>query len=164
MRGKKTHMTSRTRVAAFCCVLLLGLVSMTGLAAHTPVDANRLCSATVYASGDTGAYGEDIATANVQVDLYRVADAYKVSGYDTLRYVTTGAFASFTIPEQSNKDDWDALAAAAGEIVRTQLDTLTPEASAPAGTAMSGLPAGIYLAIAHGSDLSDYFTTIKNEA
>jgi len=64
---------SRKWLAGFLCLLFVGLASLSGLAAHIPVDLTRLNSVRVLTTGDHGEYGEDVARANVQVDLYFVA-------------------------------------------------------------------------------------------
>ena len=162
MRFFSEHGKAGRRAALLLCVLL-GLLSVTGLAANSPVDLTRLCSVRVEASGDQGEYGDDVALAGVQVDLYKVAEAQAVPGIDTVRWTTVGAFASLSIPEQTDRESWEQLAAAAGQIVRENLSALTPAASAAAGEEMADLPAGVYVAIAHGADLTDYFKEIENE-
>ncbi len=161
MKKKQARLTVRRRSALLCCVLLLALVSATALASFAPVDLSRSCSLTVSLPG--GEFGEDAASAGVQVDLYRVADAKAVPGHDTLRYESVGAFAGMQFSDQSDTESWERLAAEAEQIVREKLSSLTPAASAAAGSEMTDLPAGVYVAIAHGAALTDYFKEIKDE-
>ena len=158
---KKKRLTVRRRSALLCCVLLLGLISATVLASYSPVDLSRSCALTVSLPG--GEFGEDAASAGVQVELYKVANAVAVPGHDTLRYEAVGAFAGMQLADQSETGTWERLAAEAGRIVKEQQAGLTPAASAPAGTRMESLSAGVYVAIAHGTAAGDWFTELKNE-
>lgn len=163
MRFFAEHGKAGRRAVLLACLLLGLLLSVTGLAAHSPADLTKLCSLRIEAAGDQGEYGEDVALADVRIDLYKVAEAQAVPGVDTVRFQTVGAFASLTVPEQADRESWEALAAEAGRIVREQAGSLSPAASAAAGEEMPGLPAAVYVAVAHGADLTDYFKEITNE-
>ncbi len=156
------HGKSIRRIAAVLCALAL-LFSVTGFADAGPADLSRLCSATFLAGGDQGEYGEDVDLAQVQVDLYLVAGVENDPGDTGLHFNREQAFRNLEIPDEPSRDTWDALAAQAGQIIRDRLSTLTPAASAPIGTAITDLEPGLYAAIAHGADLTDYFREIADE-
>jgi len=62
---------------------------------------------------------QDLANANVQIDIYRIGDAKPVSGYDTYEFTATQPFGSMTIlnsPDTTN-EQWTALAQEAAGIV-----------------------------------------------
>ena len=118
--------------------------------------------------------GDDIENAEVAIDLYKVANAVAVEGYDTYDYELLEAYsdlasdleAARTVPEEqigqenagNNADAWMALANRAADIAL--------EADEPVETVEMGAPAslkwGLYLVVARGENLlkTEYY---KNE-
>ena len=133
------------------------VVSAPGLdgAAHA-VDVGRACTLTVRpGSGD---YAEDLAQADVAVDLYKVADAVVDSSYDTYDYRFTEGYAGLSLPEDPDSAAWDALAQKAAQ---KALAGGTPVASGKAGSAVRLPGCGLYLAVARGEGITDYTTTVE---
>lgn len=85
-----------------------------------------------------------LAGLDAQVNMYRVATATKDSGSDTYKYdFKVEAFSK--LGEKMAKSDWEGMAAEGAKIVRDR--SLTPDAAAPAGQTITGLPDGIYLVL-----------------
>ena len=89
----------------------------------------------------------------------------KVDGYDAYTFAELAPY-NLTIPEYPTNDDWEALAQTAAGIA---LDPDSPKKPTATGAAdgtsvISGLTAGLYLLVPHGSDIEDYVTTRTNEA
>ncbi|MDO5476546.1 MAG: DUF5979 domain-containing protein [Eubacteriales bacterium] len=65
----------------------------------------------------------DLADANIQIDLYRIADAERASGYDTYNWIPTGEFddGKITVPIETDsaagKTAWEKAAQDAAKIV-----------------------------------------------
>lgn len=127
------------------------------------------CSLTVYPEDpnkeEADRFGEDLAEAEVVVDLYQVAQAVKVTGYDTYRYEVLPEY-DLAIPEYPEGKDWADLAqqAAKEALNGTAADTVVKSGVA-AGTA-ADLDAGLYLVIARGSALTkveDYQVEVTQE-
>ena len=133
------------------------------------IDLTTPCTLTV--SPGSVDLAEDLAQANVVIDLYRVADAIPVSGVDTYDWQMTAPFQSITIEKGIDSDGWKSAAQSAAEIVlgkapenETDWDPSETVAKIPAELVYSGkaanapidVKAGLYLIIAHGSDVKNY--------
>lgn len=127
---------------------------------------------------------QDLAKANVRVDIYRIANAQRVSGYDTYEFIPTQPFNGLSIPNSpdTTNEQWVALAQeAAGIVLGTSDDAeWNPSETADAiqraeptvfysqepnsGSSGDGntvasfpeLPLGMYLVLAHGDGIADY--------
>ncbi len=121
-------------------------------------------------------FGDDLETnAQVVVDVYKVADAVKVPGYDAYSYEFKGAYANLSLPQNTDgegikhptAEDWRALSQEAAEIALTgegdtRLVMRTVDASSERRTLLlPNLPdedkpaTGLYLLIARGHDMSE---------
>ena len=104
----------------------------------------------------------DFDAAGVVVDLYLVAEATKIEGYDAYEYAPTGSFASLTLSDDMDEAASQALAQDAAAIAKdgaTPVVTGAPlEQKITSGDDGSDLAAGIYLVIPRGGD-EDYWTT-----
>lgn len=134
------------------------------------VDLDQNCSLTV--SPGSALLAEDLATANVVIDLYRVADAVPVTGYDTYDWQLNAGFDGVVITKDIDSAGWKTAAQAAADAVlgkapegKTAWDPSDSIAKVPAelvysgnlpNTPITGLKAGLYLIIAHGSDIKEY--------
>lgn len=93
---------------------------------------------------------EDIATADVVVDVIQIATATPLEGNRTFSYAMTGDFAGLTLATDPTAEDWQALAAEAAALAQT-----TSAGTANAGEAITGLSDGLYLVLAHGAEVTD---------
>lgn len=154
---------------------------MAGTAAPLEADENGFvagsCSLTVYSEDpnkeETGGFGEDLAGAGVVVDLYQIARAVKTPGYDTYHYELLPEY-DLEIPGtvegevRQSAENWETLAQQAAAMVLDEENpgTAVSGSGAPAGTGISDLDAGLYLVVAHGSDLtgiSEYKTEVRQK-
>lgn len=167
MKIKRKHWQARhpSRIVAplLAFLVALGMVmAMPGLSGEAgAVDFDKACSLTVQPGNEDLA--GDLAAAKVVVDLYQVAEAEPVAGYDTYTYSFGEAYKSLAdiYGKDTSNADWTAMAQSAA---RAALEGGTPAVTAAAvGQPIEGLQCGLYLAIARGDGLEDYTTTVKAE-
>ena len=151
------------RVCVVAWLLLCAFLLPVGAVAEGSgalVSLSTPCTVTVRPCGqEDRAFAADVATAKVRVDLYRVAEAQANVGADGFRLTPVTPFEGLSIPSSPTADQWRRLAKAAGAVAFGQLDTLTPAYTGMADEAISGLSAGLYVAIAHGDDITNYVQT-----
>ncbi len=153
---------------------------MAGIAAPLEADAEGFvagsCSLIVYPEdphkGESEGFGEDLAAADVVVDLYQVARAVKTPGYDSYSLEPMPGY-DMNFPDSSQSGDqaagnWERLAQQAAAIALDANAGKTPieGSGTAAGTAISDLDPGLYLLIARGkglTELNDYKITIKQQ-
>lgn len=148
--------------------MVLTLPHLSGAA--RAVDLDQKCTLTVQPGNPELA--EDLAKADIVIDVYKVADAAAVPGIDTYSYTLTSDFQSLTIGEEMDTDTWRALAQEAAKLVFAEGSTILPlivdqpvNVKFPDVTAGSGLDAGLYLIIARGRALgADYVTSVDGAA
>ncbi|EOS80852.1 hypothetical protein C817_01182 [Dorea sp. 5-2] len=146
--------------------MTLGLIAATpGLnGAAKAVDFNKACSLTVApVAPENTDMANDLKKANVVVDLYKVADAEPVSGYDAYTYKFLDGYQELKDVYDSNPDnaDWREMAQDAAQYA---LEKGTPVREAvPVDTEIGELGCGLYLLIARGADVENYKTTVKQE-
>lgn len=164
-------------VAILLAAVLMVLSVPFGSRSARAVDLDQNCSLKVNPGNSIVA--DDIATANVVIDLYRVADAVPVTGYDTYDWKLNEPFSAITIDKEIDGEGWKKVAQQAADIVlgsapagKTEWD---PSASAGAIDSslkvldndptqpITGLPAGLYLIIARGSNITEYAGTVTDE-
>lgn len=178
VRRRRTAGFKWQPVAILLAAVLMVLSVPLGLKSARAVDLDADCSLTVSLTGDV-TMADDIKTANVVIDLYRIADAVAVPKYDTYDWSMNEGFTSITIDKEIDGDGWKKAAQQAADIVLgTASDGATewdPSASVAAiddtlkvtgnaaDTQITGLKAGLYLIIAHGSDVTEYATTVTDE-
>ena len=166
VRHRRTAGVRWQPVAILLAAVLMVLSVPLGLRSAHAIDLNQNCSLTV--NPGNAMLAEDLAKANVVIDLYRVADAAPVTGYDTYDWAMTEPFSSITIDKNIDSEGWKTAAQQAADIVlgtapdgETEWD---PSAAAGAidaslksteknaGEKIEGLDAGLYLIIAHSTD------------
>lgn len=161
----------RTVFSALLAAVLLLWAALPAAAAAAeqepePVDLSRPVSMTI-TPGPSNML-DDLADADLVLDVYRVAAAVAVEGADTYTFQPEGAFAGMTIDPAASTDGWRGLAQQAAAIVRATptLASVSVEVDGSSGTAADTTPlvgtAGLYLVIAHGSDIDDYWTDLEN--
>ena len=124
-----------------------------------PVDMDRTCSLQVFPENpdkpEEDKFGEDLASADVVIDLYYIADAIKAPGYDTYAFQTVGRYQSLELSDTPSAEDWEHLSQQAAELALGEDDTDTPIKSAvKVGSESISLDAGLYLMIARGAALT----------
>ena len=164
-------------VAILLAAVLMVLSVPFGSRAVRAVDLDQNCSLKVNPGNSLVA--DDISTAKVVIDLYRVADAIPVKGFDTYDWQMTDPFSSITIDKKIDNEGWKKLAQQAADIVlgtapagKTEWD---PSASTGAIDAslkitdkdpeqpITDIPAGLYLIVARGSNITEYAGTVTDE-
>lgn len=147
-------MSPRWKRSAAALLLVVGLVlTLFGLSvsAAQSVDLERSCSLSL----STGAY-EDLNNAQVVLDLYRVAEAAPVEGYDTYRFSPAAGLESLGL-EDAGLPDTDSQDLAVRTATAVLDQARTPEVQgAGTDTTVSDLKAGLYLVLARGSGVEDY--------
>ena len=152
---------------------------MAGIAAPLEADDEGFvagsCSLTVYPEdphkAGADSFGEDLAGADVVVDLYQVARAVKTSGQDTYHYELTGEYASLKLPDSPEEGaqpaaSWEETAQQAAAIALDAASPCTPVSGSgeSAGTKVGNLAPGLYLLVARGrnlTELADYKIEIE---
>lgn len=152
---------------------------MAGIAAPLEADDEGFvagsCSLTVYPEDPhkegADSFREDLAGADVVVDLYQVARAVKTSGQDTYHYELTGEYASLKLPDSPEEGaqpaaSWEETAQQAAAIALDAASPCTPVSGSgeSAGTKVGNLAPGLYLLVARGrnlTELADYKIEIE---
>ena len=166
-------------LAAAGLALILPLTGYVSYAAGE-WDATRTCSLTVNAvdskNQDTG-FVTDLETADVVIDLYRVASAVKTDGHDNFSYELLPGYETLyddagakTIKKDLTPDEWRVKAQKAAQIALGEGSSLEPAVTeAAAGTKISkdkqgnDLYAGLYLMVARGKDVEDYIIPVSRD-
>jgi len=167
MRNRKT---CRRLAGAAGALLLMGIVflSLTSPLKAQAVDltANKSIKVTL---PDLSGEKEDMETVAMTVDVYQVATAQAVTGYDTYEFVIAPDFNSLStdltgLVESETKDAQELSADfaddAAALIKKNSIKPLKTAAADKNAAEFTELPAGLYLVLAHG-DLTDYFSTVE---
>ena len=153
-----------------------------------PVNIDRECSLTVNSSASTDQDQDLLDEAGVVVDIYRVADAIPDERYDTYHWEPIDLLKDrgVEIPEGLDRAGWRQKTTEITNIMmgkapdgqtqwnpKENTDALINMISVPAdgsdnsrkkennalGTEITGLKAGIYLIIPHGSNVTNYCST-----
>ena len=171
-------------LAAVLMVLSVPLGLKSAFAAEYEfIDLGKKCSLTFSLTNtEDQAEAKDVESAKVVIDLYHIANAEKVEGYDTYTLKANIGFEDLEA-DITNKDidvaGWkDVAQKAAGIVLGSATGDAAewdPSASVekidgslkipgnPANTKIEGLDPGLYLVIAHGSDVTEYATTVTDE-
>ena len=135
-----------------------------GAAPAEPVDVGKPCTLTISTPAhlmENLEYWKDMNTAGMVVDLYKVADAEKVAGYDAYSLKPEEGYGSLKISEYSDLQEMDAAAwdDMAQQAARIALDKDNPTESnwscsvTDKGASFTDLDPGLYLAVTRGGDL-----------
>lgn len=148
----------RGAVLLLALCFLFGSMAPSGFAASWDVEIDHDCSLKI--SSGSPEQNEDLALANIVYDLYLIADAIDdpiMYGYG---YDLHTPYASLTITDTMQDEDWTLLAQKAAQLALAQ-DTPALTA-APVDRTLSRLDdgsklgCGLYLILARGADLTDY--------
>ena len=102
---------------------------------------------------------EDIAKADVVVDVFQIATATAREDTQAFDYKTIDAFAGLTVPDDPKASDWQKLADDAAALVKT-----TAEGTSAVSKAIPNLDDGLYLVLAHGRGITDKLSAFGEEA
>ena len=171
-QGRTRVLRSATAAVLLAC-LFLALPMFGGTA--WAIDLTQANSLTV-APGPSE-WAEDLAKANVVVDLYLVAGARAVDGYDTYSYTFLAPYTEALGEGDAVSLDYDANLDAAGwRELAEQVAELALEKGSPIVTGASvndkitssdsgdALGAGLYLLIARGKELEEYSKNAKSQS
>lgn len=164
----KRKFTARKWLAAMLC-LTIALVALNITTWAIDLDALNYLTVTTDEQIDEG--------AKIVIDIYQLAVANPVEGFDTYGYKFNTGFNTMTIGEETpvsalengtvslSQDQWDKMAQDASSLIQegkvnTELVQQKPSISF-GGTAT--LPAGLYLLIARGAELDDYWDTSEED-
>lgn len=144
-----------------------------------PFSETTACTMTIYPEDPNKKsikFGEDLDQANVVVDVYKVASAKKVAGYDTYTYEFGSAYSGLGTPflakwekNEIKASDWQELAQEIGKVVLNNSepdDNILFKETVNVKTKLKGLESGLYLLIARGSEaqlMEDYRITMSAE-
>lgn len=147
-------------VLALAACMLLGLTGRgIGSAKAEPIDLDVKCSLTVKPGDENREDLEELEEKNVVIDLYRVAGAKKVPGYDTYTFdfEENSPYGSLEGILQEEQADYRAAAQQAAEITLFSEtgSPLTPVRSAESGAGIEDLDSGLYLLIARDPELTN---------
>lgn len=159
-------------------VLGIALVFPLTGSAEGLLDLGRACELTVNAvdpgnrlTPENQEFAEDLDSAGVVVDLYKVADAVKEEGFDSYRYKLLDSFGNLEIRKDMNNEEWHLLAQQAAAIALEDNggNVTSVVTGAPAGQPItqedsgSDLCAGLYLVIARGENVGEYVMPVTDE-
>lgn len=153
---------------------LLAFALVFGLIVATPgldgeaeaVDFNQKCSVTVEPTDPKNEQmTADLKNADVVIDLYQVAKAVPVEGYDTYTFEFLSGYEKLEeiydkAPENA---DWRKMAQSAARYALENADPVTDGKGAPVYSPVGDLECGLYLLIARGNGIEDYTTEITQE-
>lgn len=150
-------------------VLTLGLVvAMPGLNGEAEaINFEQDCSVTVSPVHPENEMADDLDTANVVIDLYKVAKAVQVSGYDTYDFEFVKGYEKLEEIYRNNPNnaDWREMAQSAARYAVENDTPVENGKGVPAKSSIANLDCGLYLLIARGSDIpaEAYTTEVRQE-
>lgn len=135
-------------LALAVCAALLPVLALA-------VDLTQPCSIRVSPGIEDEAVLADLQQAHVVADLYRVADAVSETEDSNISFHFTGDYAALELQEGMDADAWQALAQQAARIAREKGEPVLR--GVELGTETELQP-GLYLLIARGAELADYWS------
>lgn len=177
MRKRWIYLSAVLMLLIGACV---GKPMVSGAAPADPVDVTERCSLTVspvnVSDPEKADYLTDMEKTHITLELYKVAGAKEVAGYDTYQFVPESAYEGLGISEYSRLQeltvsDWKALAQEAAKIALAAESVQRPAASeaveGAADATLSGesVQAGLYLLVARDTNMTreQYVKTVKVE-
>lgn len=162
----------------FCSLLTLALAA--GTAAAVPVlngtaaefiDLAQPCSVRIEpVDPQKTEFSEDLKSADIVYDIYMIAEAEEVPGYDTYTYkFVSNEFGDYAelqnlYHEDFDEEAWERLAQEAATL--TLKDSTAPPpviAEDVTNSEIMNLPCGLYLIIARGRNIEDYYERVTDE-
>lgn len=148
-------------IAALLLVFALVLITP-GWRAAEVVDLDKDCAITLDAGADQI---KELTDANVVLDVYKVADAVAVEGYDTYDYALLTPYDAIELPSAQERDanSWSAFAQELAQIALNPENEPFEEGVSLSEMPITPLETGLYLVIARGADVEDYVSSAKAE-
>lgn len=153
------HICKRLTAWLLVFTMMVAFVPAVGIA--NAVDLDTLCSLTINPGGTD--FGDDYAKSGVVVDVYQVAVAEAISGYDGYAYAAQPAYSDLEFNGAQTIDDWAILAQQAISIALNTGAGRVAE-NAAVKQPIEQLGAGLYLVVPHGADMipEHYVTTVTD--
>ncbi len=154
-------------LAAFLCIGIIAKLPFMTSAADK-LDLESACSlTTLAASVSDPVLAKDLKNAKILIDIYKIADAKSRLTGDDYTFEVCDPFGGLVeIPKNDDTEGWNRISGAAASVVRAYHEAGTPiepYKTANAGESMKGLSAGLYLVLARGEGIEDYFTENENK-
>lgn len=149
----RNRMAKRKYLAGLTAVALIAVIAkLPSTFAADPIDTDRTCSLTVSIE-DSGSYANDLAGAQIDVKVYKVADVAKTGAF-----TSTEAFGSLKIEDvKSGEENWEQTAADAKKIVDENQVAPDGELTVTGGSATKdGMSCGLYLVEAENAQTDRY--------
>lgn len=146
-------------VIAFALALALVMAAPIPDGAAKAVDLDKDCSLTVIKPLE-GELKEQLADVELAVDLYKIADAEQIKGSDGYKFSLADQYKGLSLENIDTAEAQVELEQAAADIA---IGKLAPASTGNVGEKISGLEAGLYLAVTRGAELTapeDYMTTV----
>jgi hypothetical protein len=146
-------------VIAFAIALALVIAAPIPDGAAKAVDLDKDCSLTVIKPLE-GELKEQLADVELAVDLYKIADAEQIKGSDGYKFSLAAPYAGLSL---ENIDTAEAQVELEQAVADIAIGKSAPAATGIVGEKISGLEAGLYLAVTRGAELDtpeDYMTTV----
>ena len=131
------------------------------------VDLKSACSLTAKATSTTDkAILDDLDKANVVMDLYKIADAVENKRADGYTFEVVDPYLGIVdLPKGTTADEWMGVSQKAASVVKayyTAGTPIVPTQTVESGKAADQLEAGLYLVLARGEGIVDYFIETDN--
>lgn len=149
--GRKRHLAlAAIMLSAVMLLLPTGMAQAINLKEPVSVTADTTTDAIMAA---------DMAKADIVMDIYKIASAVEVSGFDTYTFKAESAFSTLDVVNGDLKaEDWDAMAADAAALIfrdgaaEPVVNPVVKGANLSEGS--GNMEAGMYLILARGRDLT----------
>ena len=155
----------RKLMGMLAVLLAMGLVAAVAFpmsARAESFDEKEKCDITINLPKEDVVEGDKL---DLVIDVYKVASAEPVKGYDTFALEATKDFASLQkdlddLVDPKGKVTEDEFAQSAIKLV--QKNKIAVTTSGELGKKIEGLASGLYLVLAHGKGLADPFDTVQD--
>lgn len=154
--GRKRHLAlTAIMLSAVMLLLPTGMAQAINLKEPVSVTADTTTDAIMAA---------DMAKADIVMDVYKIASAVEVSGFDTYTFKAESAFSTLDVANGDLKaEDWDAMAAKAAEMILKDGVAKPVVTGADLSEGTGNMEAGMYLILARGKDLTEVADYAKQD-
>ncbi len=165
MKKKLIYLLAAVTLAAAVCGVK---PTRSGAAPFDPDTKGSLKVYPMKVTDENADMATDLKSAEARVDIYLVAEAVKMPGYDTYQYKATSDFQAMSesIEKETEKaEDWEAMAQEAAKIVFEPNSSAKVSATGKVDgeTAVSNLTPGLYLLLARGGVGTDRVADFRKD-